>query len=171
MPAPQAEPEAEPDPRQDARHAIYRELLELHRDVSAQMPGLSFSELLKKRYGPSESKDLTLAQLRDLVLHLRGLLTEGPRALPEAPPPARERREPKLVTQAQVTRLFTLVGYRGWTEADLRTYLEHVFQLDSTRALNVRQYDQLCRVIETSSFAVAIAEFEKRGGHAQKSQR
>jgi hypothetical protein len=57
-----------------------------------------------------------------------------------------QEEAPRLITEAQRKRLFTLASKQGWSTDAIKATLLERFQLDSTRAIPQLQYDQVCGV-------------------------
>lgn len=61
-----------------------------------------------------------------------------------------QQQQKKGPSDAQLRRLFTLVGASTWTPDELRAVMKEKFNTESSRDLNQDQYNQLCNALETN---------------------
>lgn len=80
--------------------------------------------------------------------------SEQKRAAPasKSPNPQQGSGDPKGISDAQIKRLYAICKAKGWTESQLKSYMQHAMGFDSTRMLDRKQYDDLCHTIETKNF-------------------
>jgi hypothetical protein len=86
---------------------------------------------------------------------------------PPSPPPSAKPKsnpEPNKISEPQRKRLFAILDTRGWTHEQCKFYISIAFQLESTKDLNISQYDKLISVIETKDYVQAIKELGGKNG-------
>lgn len=86
--------------------------------------------------------------------------TGGAPAEPKSNAPEKPTsREPdtRLVTPEQTVRLWTIAKGKGWTEDQVKMYLEQKYRVGSTRALTRDQCDEFIAVVETKAYGPAFA--------------
>lgn len=72
------------------------------------------------------------------------------------------KQEPSIVmkvTMKQLTRLFAIMKSReafGWNEATLKSFINTVYGLESSKALDMNQYQEVCKLMETTDFEKAL---------------
>jgi hypothetical protein len=64
---------------------------------------------------------------------------------PKAPAP---NQGPKLVSEAQIKRLFAILNETDWTKEDLKQVIETEFNKSSTKDLTMAEYDQIINLIQ-----------------------
>lgn len=67
----------------------------------------------------------------------------------------------KLVTEGQLKRLYAISKQYKWIEEEVMEVVGLAFKLDSTKKLNMAQYDRLVGWIEKMSYAQTLEEFKK----------
>ncbi len=70
---------------------------------------------------------------------------------------APEKPAEKLVTEAQLKRLFTIREESGWSIDQLRMYLEHKYRKGSTKMLTISEYNEFVETIQTKQYGPAFA--------------
>jgi hypothetical protein len=78
---------------------------------------------------------------------------------PNAPPPAEPPRAGGNPTDAQLARLFTIAGERGWSKEQIKGYLDLRWKLDSTKMLTRPQYDDFIETLETLTYEKACVAY------------
>lgn len=58
----------------------------------------------------------------------------------------------KHPSEAQITRMWTIANAAAVTKEALRLYCMNEFKIDSSKNLTLRQYDQLCNLMESGRF-------------------
>lgn len=81
----------------------------------------------------------------------------GPAPKGATPSPVKPKdASPWSPSTDQLGRLFAIAGDKGWTNDQVKMYIEHAFKIGSTKALTRDQYDFLISVIEAGSFSKAM---------------
>jgi hypothetical protein len=78
----------------------------------------------------------------------------GPGTATQVPP---DNKAQKLVTEPQLTRLFTIAGKTGWTNEFIHEYVATRWKLESTKELTMRRYDALVAVVQKKTPQQAYA--------------
>ncbi len=76
---------------------------------------------------------------------------------PPAPTPLHPPTEP------QIKRLFTIAGVAGWSNEQVKLYMEARWKIDSTKKLTREQYDQICELMQTTSYEKAFVGLVGKG--------
>jgi hypothetical protein len=66
------------------------------------------------------------------------------------PNPASIAKESRKVSEAQLKRLFAIQKNTAWTHEDIKFTLKERFNLESTKDLNMNQYEDIVKAIETT---------------------
>ena len=53
-------------------------------------------------------------------------------------------------TQSQISRLYTIANNKGWTNAGVKDLLRMNYRIDSTKALTIKEYEEVCDFLEKS---------------------
>ena len=56
----------------------------------------------------------------------------------------------KPVTIPQLKRLRAIAGNNGWSDQDIKDHLLNTYDLDSSKKLNMGQYNEICKEIQES---------------------
>lgn len=52
-----------------------------------------------------------------------------------------------MLSEPQIKRLFAIAKSNGWSNDDLKRFLQYRYKIDSTGALTISNYDFLCSFI------------------------
>ena len=75
-----------------------------------------------------------------------------------APKSAVQKQEQTGVSAAQIKRLFSIAKASNWTEEDIKAYYKQQFNIESSKQLTQKQYDDACLFIQKTVIAKKEAE-------------
>lgn len=86
---------------------------------------------------------------------------EGASELPKTPQERETAAKAEThVTQAQLTRLYTIVGNNDWTRENLHSMIKKIWSYTTTKQLKPGQYDYCCKKVEAMGFAEWASDFD-----------
>jgi len=82
----------------------------------------------------------------------------------DARPPAKRPKAVEagpVITKAQQTRFFAIAKGAGWTDIDLKTWLEQAHGLTSSKDIPKDKYDEICATVEKGRPAKVVRDLEE----------
>lgn len=76
---------------------------------------------------------------------------------PEAPP------KTPIVTPSQLARLFAIANKNGWTNEQIKIFMERYYGIGSTKDLSRGQYDELVDIVQKKAFDQAVSPLDTFG--------
>jgi hypothetical protein len=82
---------------------------------------------------------------------------KAPASPPKIPTPNQTPPKPELISDAQRVRMFAIASEKGWTESQIKEYLEFRYHITSSKQLNRAQYDEFTQLMQESNFEHVMA--------------
>lgn len=146
---------------------LCQKVIVLAKPFMAKYPGTVFATVLSERYGASETRLMTVAQLTDLIAFMEAStgVKAGVRASQDAPGSkngvkggAKPKAGPPPLPKAMYDDLGAAVKESGWTPAQVSDYLMRAFGVEKSTKLDRPRLQSLISVIRSASYDIAAAE-------------